>query len=132
MELFGNTALITGGASGIGLGLAYALVERDNKVIICGRDERRLADAQRKIPGLAAKHCDLSIRSEREDLVRWTLEHVSLSKSSACTVAAEQVSPGSDEKWVSFRNQWEHSHVLRAVFSAVGLISLIVAVALRG
>jgi len=45
---------------------------------------------------------------------------------------SQQVRAGSDEKWISFRNRWEYSHVVRAVFSAVGLISLIVSVALRG
>jgi hypothetical protein len=38
----------------------------------------------------------------------------------------------SDEKWVSFRNRWEYSHVLRAALSATALLSLIVAVAVRG
>jgi uncharacterized oxidoreductase len=75
MELFGNTVLITGGGSGIGWALAHALVERGNKVIICGRSEANLGDAQRKISGLAAKRCDLTIPAEREELVEWTLEH---------------------------------------------------------
>ena len=47
------------------------------------------------------------------------------------TQRSEQPSAGSDDRWMSFRNRWEYSHVLRAVLSAVGLISLIVAVAVR-
>jgi hypothetical protein len=38
----------------------------------------------------------------------------------------------SDENWVSFRNRWEYSHVFRAALSATALLSLIVAVAVRG
>jgi hypothetical protein len=36
------------------------------------------------------------------------------------------------DEWVSFRNRWEYSHVFRAALSTVALISLIVAVAVRG
>jgi len=38
----------------------------------------------------------------------------------------------SDENWVSLRNRWEYSHLFRAALSATALISLIVAVAVRG
>lgn len=38
---------------------------------------------------------------------------------------------GDEEIWRRFRDRWEFSHVLRAVFSAVSLIALIVAVALK-
>ena len=43
-----------------------------------------------------------------------------------------QVGSGGDDKWISFRNRWEYSHVVRALLSAGGLLSLIVAVAVRG
>jgi hypothetical protein len=35
-----------------------------------------------------------------------------------------------DEGWTTLRNRWEYSHVLRAVFAAIALIALIIAVAI--
>ena len=37
MNTSGNTILITGGGTGIGLGLAERFLKDDNTVIICGR-----------------------------------------------------------------------------------------------
>ncbi len=43
MDAKGNTILITGGGSGIGLALARRLVD-GTAVIVCGRDEERAAE----------------------------------------------------------------------------------------
>jgi len=51
MEISGNTILITGGATGIGYAMAEAFLEAKNEVIICGRREVMLLEAQKKIPG---------------------------------------------------------------------------------
>ena len=42
MELSDNKILITGGASGIGLGLTERFIKENNTVIICGRRESAL------------------------------------------------------------------------------------------
>ena len=39
MKMEGNTILITGGATGIGLALTESLLKLGNEVIICGRRE---------------------------------------------------------------------------------------------
>lgn len=71
MKLSGNTILITGGGSGIGLAFAERFIERGNQVIICGRRETALQQAQEKLPGLIARRCDLTIESERIALFDW-------------------------------------------------------------
>lgn len=60
MKTSGNTILITGGATGIGLALAEALVERGNNVAICGRRRTKLLAVKKRIPQLHVKVCDLS------------------------------------------------------------------------
>lgn len=71
MKMSGNKILITGGASGIGLGLAERFIKENNTVIICGRREAALQEAVAKFPSLITKTCDLGSASEREDLFTW-------------------------------------------------------------
>ena len=60
MNLSNNKILITGGATGIGFGLAERFVKEKNAVIICGRRESSLNDAKGNLPALITKPCDLS------------------------------------------------------------------------
>lgn len=69
MNLRGNTLLITGGATGIGLGMARAFLERGNPVAVCGRRREKLDEASRALPGLRTYRCDVSDAGEREALL---------------------------------------------------------------
>ncbi len=69
MKLTGNTILITGGGTGIGLALAKSFLERDNRVIVCGRRQDKLDAACASTPGLRAYRCDVSDPGERQALL---------------------------------------------------------------
>ncbi len=68
MKLNGNTILITGGSSGIGLALAKKFVELGNKVLITGRSLEKLNQAQEECPELIGFKCDSSNESEMSEL----------------------------------------------------------------
>lgn len=65
MQLNGNKILITGGGSGIGLGLAERFAQLGNTVIVCGRRADTLEEARQRIPGLLTYTCDLSNAQDR-------------------------------------------------------------------
>jgi uncharacterized oxidoreductase len=68
MQLSGNTVLVTGGASGIGLAFARRFLTAGNTVIICGRREQKLREAEAANPGLRTRVCNLAEQSDREQL----------------------------------------------------------------
>ena len=75
MKLTNNKILITGGASGIGLGLAERFVQENNTVIVCGRREALLSEISNRFPSVITRKCDLSVSTEREDLYNWISEY---------------------------------------------------------
>jgi len=75
MELSNSKILITGGATGIGLGLTERFVQLGNTVIICGRREEVLNEVASKYPNVIAKASDLSDPASREELYKWVAEN---------------------------------------------------------
>lgn len=71
MKLSNNKILITGGATGIGFGLAQRFVQENNTVIVCGRRESALREASDKLPSIITKTCDLSLADERVRFFKW-------------------------------------------------------------
>ena len=50
MKITTNTVLITGGASGIGFALAKKFLAQNNRVIILGRNSKKLEKAKSAFP----------------------------------------------------------------------------------
>jgi len=68
MQFNGKTVLITGGSSGIGAALAQRFKQEGCTVIICGRDEAKLAAAAARM-GVAAVQCDVSDLADCRNLL---------------------------------------------------------------
>ncbi len=75
MKKGGNTVLITGGATGIGLELARSFIEAGSEVIVCARTEENLKQAKDELPKLHITKCDISKEAERETLYEWTISN---------------------------------------------------------
>jgi uncharacterized oxidoreductase len=74
MKATENTVLITGGATGIGLSLAEALLGAGNQVAICGRRQEKLQAAKDKHPALGIFRCDVTDGADRRALFDTVLE----------------------------------------------------------
>lgn len=70
MQTTGNTMLITGGTSGIGLAFAEEFLRSGNKVIICGRRQNHLAQIEEKNPGIVTYVSDVANKKNREALAK--------------------------------------------------------------
>jgi uncharacterized oxidoreductase len=75
MRTSNNTILITGGATGIGLGLAERFIKEGNKIIICGRRQQALEEAKLRFPSIITRQVDLQVESERISLFEWIREN---------------------------------------------------------
>ena len=70
MNTTNNTVLITGGSAGIGFAIAKLLASSGNKVIITGRDRKRLDDALEQLPGVTGIQGDVSKQADQDLLVQ--------------------------------------------------------------
>jgi uncharacterized oxidoreductase len=68
MELSNRTVLVTGGTSGIGLGIAEAFERFKSKVIVCGRNKKKLSRVKERFPDITALSCDLGDAEQRKNL----------------------------------------------------------------
>jgi len=76
MRLAEKVAIITGGGSGIGRGIALAFAREGAKVVIAGRDVKKLDPVAREIgPACLAQQADISNNQSVEKLVAATLEN---------------------------------------------------------
>jgi len=70
MELRNNTILITGGTSGFGLEFAAQLQKLGNTILITGRNQSKLDETKRRLPGIHTFQSDVSDPKAIESLYR--------------------------------------------------------------
>ncbi len=74
MELFGKTALVTGGGSGIGLAIAKAFVSEGAVVCVCDRDKELIRELQNTDPKIMGVVADVGVESDVDQLFESVLE----------------------------------------------------------
>jgi uncharacterized oxidoreductase len=74
MNITQKTVLITGGGSGIGFAIAKLLSEKDNTVIITGRNEAKLKDAASKLTNVSYFAADITKEDDVNKLVAYITE----------------------------------------------------------
>jgi uncharacterized oxidoreductase len=73
MKLSGRSVLVTGGTSGIGLGIAEAFHKSKSKVIVSGRNKEKLSAVKAKYPDITALPCDVGDAQQRKKLTEEVL-----------------------------------------------------------
>ena len=68
MIIKGHTILVTGGTSGIGFELAKELLKAGNTVIVTGRNQKKLDETKKRLPGVHTIAGDVSKVTELEAL----------------------------------------------------------------
>src|SRR6478735_1846916 len=72
LPLSGQTALVTGGAKGFGLGIALALKKDGARVVVTGRDQTALHRAE--AVGLIAVRADATVPADWDRVIQQVLE----------------------------------------------------------
>jgi 3-oxoacyl-[acyl-carrier protein] reductase len=121
-------AVITGGSVGIGLAVAEGLAQEGVHLVLCARNDQRVADAAQKIHeiyGVKALgiQTDVTRAKDIENLV-YKIEHifggVDILINNAGTGSNEKIMTAPDEKWQYY---WD-LHVMAAVRLSRGLVPL--------
>lgn len=75
MKITGNTILITGGTSGIGLAFAEEFLRLGNNVIICGRRQNHITEIAQKNPEIITYVSDVADNTNREELAKQVISN---------------------------------------------------------
>lgn len=106
-DLHGKTAIVTGGYSGIGRGIAEGLAEVGADIVICARNLEKCRGAAAEIAKMGVKtlavKCDVAKSTEVDEVVRQTVEKFGkidiLVNNAGITGAAKAMVDITDEEW---------------------------------
>lgn len=122
MIVTGNTVLITGGSSGIGLTLAKRFLELKNKVIITGRDAIKLEQIKDDFPDIIIFSGDLTDKNSLDELVLF-IEQQHPELNILINNAAVQYNYNfTDEPNLTYKIDYEISANLNAPIKLTGLL----------
>src|ERR1700680_2619876 len=118
-EFRGKVAVITGAASGIGLGIAERCVREGMKVVLADLDEANLTQAETELKTAGGTvlgvRTDVSKRSDVEALARQALDafgqvHLLFNNAGVAAGAAPWEATWNDWEWVIGVNLWGVIH----------------------
>ena len=121
MTLGGNTMLITGGASGIGLALARRFLQAGSRVIVCGRRREKLDEAARACPGLVTQVADIASETDRVALWDWATREFPDLNVLVNNAGIQRYPTLGETDWASMREE-----IITNFDAAVHLISLVI------
>ena len=106
-DLTGKVAIVTGGYSGIGRGIAEGLAEAGAYIVICARNFEKCREAADEIAKMGVKtlavKCDVANSAEVDEVVRATMEKFGkidiLVNNAGITGAAKWMVDITDEEW---------------------------------
>jgi NAD(P)-dependent dehydrogenase (short-subunit alcohol dehydrogenase family) len=106
-DITGKVAIVTGGYSGIGRGIAEGLAEAGADIVICARNFEKCQEAAAEIARMGVKtlavKCDVSNSAEVDEVVRATMEKFGkidiLVNNAGITGAAKWMLDITDEEW---------------------------------
>ena len=102
-SLLDQRVIVTGGSSGLGLGIVEALVARKARVTVLARDRARLAAVERRL-GVATVSGDVTDRTLAKRLLGDLRPHIVVLNAGSSLVVA----PLHEQTWEAFSATWDN------------------------
>lgn len=118
----GNTVLITGGSSGIGLALAKRFLQLSNKVIITGRNKNKLEEVNNAFPEIITFCGDLTDKNSLDELVLFMEQQYADLNILINNAAVQYNYNFADERELTYKIDYEVAANITAPIKLTGLL----------